>query len=288
MRIKFLDSKESGKDFGDLSVRVKCFLLGVNRSNLYYKPRNVEELNNLCNEIYEIWQKYQFFGYRRITAILRAEKGYDINSKKVLRLMRLLEVKAIYPKKKMMTIINKKDYKFPYLLQDLVIKRPNQAWSTDITYIKTPVGFVYLTALIDIFSRFVISWKLSISMSNEFCIDILKKGIRSYKAPEIVNSDQGSQFTSNDWVKTLKNNNIQISMDGKGRWVDNVLIERFWRTIKQEQIYINPPDNIEQLRTGIDKFIKFYNYQRPHQSLNYRTPLQVYFNDDNKKRGIKF
>ena len=282
VRLKYLKL-----EVDDLTVRKKCELLNINRSNIYYKPRNIEEISNLCNDIYELWQKYQFFGYRRITVILRDQKGYNINYKKVLRLMRLIGIKALYPKKKT-TIINGKDYKYPYLLKDLTINKPNQAWSTDITYIKTPVGFVYLVALIDIFSRFIISWQLSISMTVEFCIDILKKGIKKYKNPLIINSDQGSQFTSKEWIDNLSNNNIKISMDSKGRWIDNIYIERFWRTAKQEQIYINPPDNIDELRKGIDKFINFYNYQRPHQSLNYKTPSQIYHQDDNKRKLIKF
>lgn len=150
-----------------------------------------------------------------------------------------MKLQAIYPKKKT-TIINKKEYKYPYLLSDIKIIRPNQVWATDITYIKTPAGFVYLTALIDWFSRFIVSWELSISMTTQFCIDTLKKGITTHKKPEIINTDQGSQFTSKEWVSKLKNANIQISMDGKGRWIDNVRMERFWRTVKQEQIYINP------------------------------------------------
>ena len=201
--------------------------------------------------------------------------------------MRLIKIQAIYPKKKT-TIINKKEYKYPYLLSDIKIIKPNQVWATDITYIKTPAGFVYLTALIDWFSRFIVSWKLSISMTTEFCIDTLKKGIRIYKKPDIINTDQGSQFTSHEWVNKLNDNNIQISMDGKGRWVDNVRMERFWRTVKQEQIYINPPDSIAELEQGINKFIKFYNYQRPHQSLSYKTPSQIYHNNDKERKIIKF
>lgn len=262
--------------------------MGINRSNIYYKPCNIEDVSNLCNHIYELWQRYPFFGYRRITAVLNEQnEGKKINHKRILRLMRLIGIKAIYPKKKT-TIINQKDYKYPYLLKDLVINKPNQVWGTDITYIKTPVGFVYLIALIDWYSRFIISWKLSINMAAESCVEVLKKGIKNYHIPEIINSDQGSQFTGNDWLKELGARNIQISMDSKGRWLDNVRIERFWRTVKQEQIYINPPDNIEELRQGITKFIKFYNYQRPHQSLNYKTPSQIYYNNDKKREMIKF
>ena len=201
--------------------------------------------------------------------------------------MRLIGIKALYPKRKT-TIINKKDYKYPYLLKDLIINRSNQVWATDITYIKTPVGFVYLVALIDLFSRFIISHQLSICMSTQFCLDILKQGIKKYQKPEIINTDQGSQFTSHDWINELNKNNIQISMDGKGRWIDNIYMERFWRSVKQEEIYLNPPDNIKDLKQGIDKFIRFYNDQRPHQSLNYKTPSQIYHNDDNMRKLIKF
>jgi putative transposase len=201
--------------------------------------------------------------------------------------MRLIGIQAIYPKKRT-TIINKKEYKYPYLLSDIKIIKPNQVWATDITYIKTLAGFVYLTALIDWFSRFIISWKLSISMTTEFCIDILKKGIKTYNNPEIINTDQGSQFTSKEWISKLKNNNIKVSMDGKGRWVDNVRIERFWRTVKQEEVYINLPDNLPELEQGINKFIKFYNYQRPHQSLDYKTPSQIYYNNKKARKIIKF
>jgi putative transposase len=201
--------------------------------------------------------------------------------------MRLIKLQAIYAKPRT-TIINKKEYKYPYLLHDLIINKPNQVWATDITYIKIRGGFVYLTALIDLFSRFIVSWQLSISMTTQFCLDILEAGIKEQKQPEIINTDQGSQFTSNEWIGALKDNKIQISMDGKGRWVDNVLMERFWRTVKQEQIYLNPPDNIAELKQGINKFIKFYNYQRPHQSLKYKTPSQIYFADETRRKKITF
>lgn len=249
-------------------------MLNINRSNCYYRS-NSQEVNDICNEIYELWLKYSFFGYRRITAVLR-RRGYNINRKKVLRLMNLMGISAIYPKPRT-TMINK-EYKYPYLLKDLAIIAPNQVWSSDITYIKMPKGFVYLTALIDIFSRFILSWKLSISMTTQFCLDILKKALK-INNPTIINTDQGSQFTSSDWIDALKGNNIEISMDGKGRWIDNIYIERFWRTVKQEEVYINPPSNIAQLRQGIDNFINFYNYQRPHQSLDYKTPSQIYFGE---------
>jgi len=198
--------------------------------------------------------------------------------------MRELGLQAIYAKPRT-TIVNKNHQKFPYLLRDLEINQVNQVWSVDITYIKTPRGFVYLVALIDVFSRFVISAKLSISMDTEFCLEILAKALKQ-SHPKIINSDQGSQFTSNEWVNSLTSNNIQISMDGVGRWADNIYIERFWRTIKQEEIYINPSDNLTDLHNQITKFIEFYNYQRPHQSLKYLTPSQVFYDDNTRRKRI--
>ena len=175
--------------------------------------------------------------------------------------MRKLGLQAIYAKPRT-TIINKNHQKFPYLLRDLEINQANQVWSVDITYIKTPRGFVYLVALIDIFSRFVVSAKLSISMDTGFCLEILAKALKKQR-PQIINSDQGSQFTSNEWVNSLASNNIKISMDGVGRWADNIYIERFWRTIKQEEIYINPSDNLSDLRTCPKSFLP--NKQQPHK-----------------------
>jgi putative transposase len=239
---------------------------------------------SLADEISDLWSRYSFLGYRKITAILRAEKSCRINRKKVLRLMRSLGLKAIYAKPRT-TIINKDHQKFPYLLRDLEINQVNQVWSVDITYIKTPRGFVYLVALIDVFSRFIVSAKLSISMDTEFCLEILAQALKQ-SHPKIINSDQGSQFTSNEWVNSLSKNNIQISMDGIGRWADNIYIERFWRTIKQEEIYINPSNNLTDLNNQIIKFIDFYNYQRPHQSLKYLTPSQVFYGDDNRRKKI--
>lgn len=276
----------------NLSVRKKCKLLKIHRSNLYYKSKiDISKINNLCKDVYNIWSKYQFFGYRRITQIVNQDKSDNnkINRKKILRLMKVLKIKALYPKRKT-TIINKKDYKYPYLLEDKSkIDKPNHTWAIDITYIKTPVGFVYLMSLIDWKSRFVIASKLSISMETDNCIQILKKGIKNHRIiPTIINTDQGSQFTSGNWINELKKRNIQISMDSKGRWVDNVIIERFWRTVKYEQIFLNPPDDIEELRKQINKFIYFYNYQRPHQSLNYKTPSQIYYNDDKRRKRIRF
>ena len=251
--------------------------------------------NSIANEIKEIWSKYSFFGYRKITAFLNnkiaqnsqnTDQNKKINHKKVLRLMQKLGLQAIYAKPRT-TIINKDHKKFPYLLKNLEIAKPNKVWAVDITYIKTPRGFVYLVALIDIFSRFIVSSKLSISLDTQPCLEILHKGLK-IATPQIINSDQGSQFTSKDWIDFLTQKNIQISMDSVGRWADNIYIERFWRTIKQEEIYINPSNNLEELRIQINRFIKFYNYQRPHQALKYKTPSQVFYNDENRKKRLNF
>ena len=251
--------------------------------------------NSIANEIKEIWSKYSFFGYRKITEFLNnkiaqnsqnTNQNKRINHKKVLRLMQKLGLQAIYAKPRT-TIINKDHKKFPYLLKNLEISKPNKVWAVDITYIKTPRGFVYLVALIDIFSRFIVSSKLSISLDTQPCLEILHKGLK-IATPQIINSDQGSQFTSRVWIDFLTQKNIQISMDSVGRWADNIYIERFWRTIKQEEIYINPSDNLEELRIQIDRFIKFYNYQRPHQALKYKTPSQVFYNDENRKKRLNF
>ncbi len=251
--------------------------------------------NSIANEIKEIWSKYSFFGYRKITAFLNnkiaqnsqnTNQNKRINHKKVLRLMQKLGLQAIYAKPRT-TIINKDHKKFPYLLKNLEISKPNKVWAVDITYIKTPRGFVYLVALIDIFSRFIVSSKLSISLDTQPCLEILHKGLK-IATPQIINSDQGSQFTSRVWIDFLTQKNIQISMDSVGRWADNIYIERFWRTIKQEEIYINPSNNLEELRIQIDRFIKFYNYQRPHQALKYKTPSQVFYNDENRKKRLNF
>jgi putative transposase len=258
----------------ELSIQKQCNLLSIPRSSFYYKSIKEEDIDNwLMNEIYEIWMKYPFYGYRRITAILN-RSGYHVNNKKIRRIMSLMDLQAIYPKKKT-TFTNKEHKIYPYLLRDLIINKSDQVWATDITYIKMSKGFVYLVALIDLFSRKIINWQLSTTMEKEFCIETLEIALLN-KKPEIVNSDQGSQFTSNEWVKVLTNNNIKVSMDGKGRCIDNILMERFWRSIKQEEIYIKPCDSVKEIRENIKKYINFYNQERPHQSLDYQTPDEVY------------
>lgn len=259
-----------------LSVVKQCELLGVNRSTIYY--RAVEKIDaqdiELMNEIREIWACIPFYGYRKITKELRA-KGQKVNRKKVQRLMRLAGIQAIYPKPRT-SIKNKGHMIYPYVLKDLEINRANQVWGVDITYLKLGNGFMYLVALIDIHSRYIVGWELSNTLDADFCVAMLKRTLHIIK-PEIVNSDQGCQFTSEEWINTLKANEITISMDGQGRCLDNIYIERFWRSFKYEDFKLNDYQSVLELRKGIKDYIEFYNHKRWHQALDYKTPVEVYF-----------
>jgi putative transposase len=257
-----------------LSIRKQCELLKINRTAQYYHPRaNNNHEAIIANRIHEIWNELPFYGYRRITAQLQRE-GYDINHKRVSRLMHVMNLQALYPKTK----CSRKDdvQPHPYLLKNLSINKANQVWATDLTYIKLPSGFVYLVALIDIYSRKIMGWKLSITMEVIFCLEMLMEAVGEYGIPIIINTDQGSQYTSTSWVEALQAMAIRISMDGKGRWADNVYVERLWRTIKQENIYLYGCDTIKSLRVSITEFVDFYNTRRLHQSLGYHTPDEVY------------
>jgi len=265
----------------DLSVRKQCELVRVSRSGYYYQTKKESGQDSLLmNEIQDIWLDKPYYGYRRITCQL-LEDGHQVNRKRVYRLMRSMNLKAIYPKPRLSTA-NKKHYKFPYLLEGMKIERPNQVWMTDITYIPMPRGFVYLVALIDVHSRYLVAWELSNSLDADFCLVMLKKAVLHQK-PEILNSDQGSQFTSNDWIKAVENAGIKISMDGKGRCLDNVYIERFWRALKYEDMYVNPPQNMNEARQTITRYIEFYNNERFHQSLKYKVPAELYFQSKRKR-----
>jgi len=205
--------------------------------------------------------------------MLKLHKKYNVNKKRISRLMKSMNIRAIYSKPN----LSKSDdsYKYPYLLNDIDIVIPNQVWETDITYIRLKQGFVYLLAIIDVFSRYVVSWKISNNMEIDFCLSALEDALRITK-PIILNTDQGSQFTSHKWVNTVLSNDIKVSMDGKGRWADNIFIERFWRSVKYEEIFINPPDDFIELKSNIKRYINFYNNVRPHQSLNYTTPSTIF------------
>jgi len=259
----------------DLPITRQCELLSLNRSTVYYRLQDVSEMDlKLMRRIDEMHLKRPFYGSRRIRDWLQDE-GYDINRKRVQRLMRQMGIRALYPKQR--TSKPGKGHKiYPYLLRDLVIDRPNQVWATDISYIPMAKGFVYLVAVIDWYSRKVLSWRLSNSMDTDFCIDALEEALSRYGCPDIFNTDQGAQFTSEAFTDVLKEAGIDISMDGKGRWIDNVFVERLWRSVKYEEVYLKAYETVAEARTGIGTYFQFYNSERRHQSMNRQTPDQVY------------
>jgi len=258
-----------------LSIRQQCVLLSINRSTLYYKekPPPLDDIE-LLNLIRGVWERLPFYGYRRITKELRAS-DVKVNRKRVQRLMVLGGIKALHPGPNT-SKRNRQHAVYPYLLRDIAIIRPNQAWMVDITYLRMGKGFMYLVALIDVYSRYVVGWSLSNTLETSFCIDALKSGLIEAR-PEIINSDQGCQFTSEEWTNFLELNKIKISMTGKGRCLDNIYIERFWRSFKREEFYLNEYKSVKALRRAINTYIEFYNQKRFHQSLGYKTPTEVYF-----------
>jgi putative transposase len=259
-----------------ISVSKQCELLDINRSRLYYQPKQINKQDiEVMNEIRNIYEEAPYFGYRRMHVELR-KKGYSHNRKRTQRLMNLTGLQAIYPRKRT-TAINVDHKKYPYLLKDMNITYANQAWQVDITYIKVRSGFGYLVCFIDIYSRRIMGWAFSPFLDTQLCVEALSNALQYAKA-EIINSDQGCQFTSHVWVDALSQNNIQISMDGKGRWVDNKYIERLWRSVKYEAVYLHSFDTLDQARKALNQYITFYNQRRPHQSLDYKTPDEVYFN----------
>ena len=229
-----------------------------------------------------IYLKYPFYGYRRIHRQLR-RLGINSSVKRVRKAMEQLGLKAIYPEPKL-SAADKSHKKYPYLLKGLEVKHINQVWASDITYIKHRGSFMYLSAIIDLFSRKILSWKLSNTMDVSICTDVLNEAICNFGRPEIFNTDQGSQYTSDVFTDILKGHDIRISMDSKGRALDNVYIERFWRSLKYENIFINDYATVVELKQGIIKYIQFYNSERFHQSLEYKTPDEVYY--ENEKQAI--
>lgn len=262
-------------EHNELSISQQCDILEVPRSSFYYKPVGESEMNlKIMRFLDEQYFKTPFYGAPRLTELLKGE-GYKVNQKRIRRLMKLVNWGTIYREPKT-TVADKTSYKYPYLLRGLKIERPNQVWSMDITNIPMAKGFMYLTAIIDLYSRYVIHWSVSNTMSADWCAEVVEQAIKMHGEPEIFNTDQGSQFTSEVFVNTLESNDIKISMDGKGRALDNVFIERFWRSIKYENVYINVYEKGLDLYKGLDSYIKFYNHQRLHQSLGYKTPKSVY------------
>jgi len=261
-------------EHADISVRRQCKLLGVNRSGLYYQPRGESaESLHLMRLIDEEYTRRPFYGSRRIMMWLH-ERGYGVGRHRVRRLMELLGLQAVYPKPRL-SQPGEGHQIYPYLLQDVAITRVNQVWSTDITYIRMADGFVYLVAVMDWFSRFVLSWALSLTMEVDCCLAALKQALR-HGRPEIFNSDQGSQFTAEKFTGELEARGITVSMDGRGRCLDNIFIERLWRSLKYEEVYLRDYQLVPEARAGIGRWFQFYNHQRPHQGLGYRTPAGVY------------
>jgi putative transposase len=258
-----------------LSVVKQCELLSIHRSRYYYEPI-AETAENLSIMLWLDKQYFDtpFYGVLRLTVELN-DIGYTVNEKRVRRLMKIVGWKTLYQQPRT-TIADKASYKYPYLLKGIVFIKANQVWEIDITYLPMAKGFMYLFAIIDVYTRFIVGWGISNTMTAEWCASITNEAIITYGKPEIINSDQGSQFTSEVHIELLKKYEIQISMDGKGRAIDNIFIERFWRTIKYEDIYLKAYENGVSLYKGVEKYMHFYNTKRKHQNLNNLTPKVLY------------
>jgi len=260
----------------DLPISQQCRLLDLSRSSVYYQPVPVSDKDlEVMKALDALHLQFPFMGSRQLRDQLRGQ-GYRINRKRVQRLMHKMGIQAIYAKPNT-SIPNRAHKVYPYLLRHLEINRPNQVWCTDITYIPMEKGFLYLVAVMDWYSRKVLSWRLSNTLDTGFCIDALQEAIAEYGVPEIFNSDQGCQFTSEQFTQVLKHHQIAISMDGKGRWMDNVFIERLWRSLKYEEVYLKAYQSVRETEQGIGTYLRFYNQQRTHQSLDNRTPDSIYW-----------
>ena len=288
-KLESLVSSKSRRAFIDtelpISLNKQCKLLNISKSSLYYQP--VKKFSSegeleLLNAINDIYSEFPYYGTRRIVTALQ-NMGINIGRKLVRSAMRYMGIEALYPKPKT-TISNKEHYKYPYILKEfhndryqVVIDTPNKVWSTDITYIKLEKGFVYLAAIIDWHTKKILSWKVSNTMDVSLTTSVLNEALSLYPKPEIFNTDQGSQYTAQAHVAILKSHDIKISMDGKGRATDNICIERFWRSIKYEEIYLNDYKSMNELRYSIDNYMKKYNSRRLHSSLGNKTPNEIYF-----------
>jgi len=258
-----------------LSIRQQAELIALHRSSYYYRPAIESEENlHLMKVMDEEYTKHPFYGSRRMTEVLK-RFNYKINRKRVQRLMALMGIEGICPKRNLSKAAQEFK-KYPYLLKGYNIEKPNEVWSTDITYIRLKTGFMYLTAVLDWYSRYVLSWRLSNSLEGGFCIEALEEALEK-GCPEIFNTDQGVQYTAKHFTDILEKKNIRVSMDGKGRALDNIFTERFWRSLKYEDIYLKEYKNGQELKVGLKEYIAFYNEERLHQSLNYRTPNEVHW-----------
>ena len=268
-----------------ISIDRQCDLLGLSRAAYYYQPEEEDSLNlELMNRIDEQYTMTPYYGVLRMTAWLRRQE-YEVNPKRVRRIMRKMALEAVYPKPRL-SQGSKGHRKYPYLLRGLAIDRPNQVWSTDITYIRLGTGFVYLIAVMDWYSRYVLSWEISMTLDKEFCLIALEQALL-ISTPEIFNTDQGVQFTSVDFIKILEARGIKISMDGRGRAFDNIFAERLWRTVKYEEVYLHSYQTVKETRTHLGKYFYFYNQERLHQSLGYQTPYEVYAKERLKLKPVQ-
>ena len=262
-----------------LSLRRQCDLLGVSRSGIYYRPavacpESQGEEEALRARMFAIFTRAPVYGYRRMTAQLRRD-GHEVNGKRVRRLMRAMGLAAIYPKRRL-SAASRQHRKYPYLLSGVTIARPDQVWSSDITYIRLPGGFCYLTAVMDWHSRRVLSWEASASLETDFCLVALERALATGRRPEIFNSDQGCQYTSEAFTGRLAAAGVRISMDGKGRCFDNIFTERLWRTVKYEEVFLKEYGDLSEARRELGGFFDWYNGERLHQSLGYCTPREIY------------
>lgn len=257
-----------------LSVSQQCALLGLSRSSYYYEPAS-ESSENLALMVLidREYTTHPFRGSRGMTSWLRRE-GHTVNRKRVQRLMRLMGLEAVYPKPRL-SVGGAGHKVYPYLLRSVAIERADQVWSTDITYIPMPQGFMYLTAVMDWYSRYVLSWRVSNTLDVDFCLEALEEAL-SQGCPEVFNTDQGVQFTATSFTGRLEKAGAKVSMDGRGRWLDNVFVERLWRTVKYEYVYLCRPEQVPALIAGLKTYFGYYNDQRSHQSLKNRTPAEVY------------
>ena len=274
-KIKCIDPKDS-----NLSISRQCNLIKLPRSS-YYRPRGITPENNanleLMRLIDEEFLRHPFYGSRKMRDYLN-RKGFPVNRKRVQRLMRLMGIESVAPKQN--TSTPRKEHKvYPYLLKKLLITESDLVWCSDITYIPLSHGFVYLTAVMDWASRYVLSWEVSVTMDDDFCVNALKSALRKHNSPKIFNTDQGSQYTGSAFTGALKEEGIKISMDGKGRYLDNIFIERLWRSVKYEKIFLEEFETVTELITGLKEYFQFYNFERPHQSFKRKTPAEVYWGE---------
>ena len=258
-----------------LPVVKQCQLLGVSRSSVYYQPTLVADKDLAVMRVLdEVHLVRPFLGSRRLVDELAA-RGHSVNRKRVQRLMRLMGIEATYPKPRTSTP-NQMHKLYPYLLREVTPERANQVWVADITYIPMARGFAYLVAVMDLYSRKILSWRLSNTLDSRFCVEALEEALRKYGKPNIFNTDQGAQFSARAFTSVLEQHNVRISMDGKGRWIDNVFIERFWRSLKYEEVYLYAYNDLSEAKQAVKRYMRYYNFERRHSSLDKQTPHEVY------------